>query len=98
MRSLVRAVKKHNDAAQESMMTAEQAAVWAAEKFQKTGRWPVRRFRVEGATGGSSRLLSRSRAEATRVTYGGRVVEVVPTKDEALSALLRLYTERKVDP
>lgn len=44
------------------------------------GRWPARRFRVEGSPFGNSRLLRAADAELAARRYGGQVVEVAPTR------------------
>lgn len=46
------------------------------------GRWPARRFRVEGTAVGSSRLLRLCDAERVARHFGGRVVEVACSRDE----------------
>lgn len=64
----------------ESTWTAEEALAWAREQYAAKGRWPSRRFRVDGAMGGSSRLLGPLAAARTRRTYGGWLVELIPRK------------------
>jgi hypothetical protein len=45
------------------------------------GRWPARRFRVEGSPLGASRLLRAADAERAAERYGGAVVEVAPSRE-----------------
>jgi len=62
----------------ESKLTATEAICWAEEQYRLSGRWPVRRFRVERTPVGNSHLLTEKKAKATHQKYGGTVVELVP--------------------
>lgn len=64
----------------ESMWTREQAIEWAEGRFDRSRTWTSRRFRVEESPAGKSSLLSRYGAEKAKVSYGGRIVEVIPDR------------------
>ncbi len=69
-----------NQHMRESMWTADEALAWARE--HEHGRWPRRRFRVEGGAMGNSRLLGKKAAQRAAREYGGHVHELIPTERE----------------
>jgi hypothetical protein len=64
-------------AMQESMMTKDEVQAWANETLATTGRWPGRRWRVEGSRGGTSRLVTNAKAKVLVAQHGGVIVEMV---------------------
>lgn len=67
-------------ALQESTMDKEQALKWAVAQYRDTGRWPVRRFRVEGTACGNSKLLTEAAAQEAKAKFGGEIVCMMPGK------------------
>lgn len=65
----------------ESVMSPEEIETWALEWYRERGRWPTRRFRVEGTRCGNSCLLTLPKAHSTRSRFGGTVKERVVVDD-----------------
>jgi hypothetical protein len=74
-------IAKHSRKILETSCGPEQMLVKAVAK----GKFPARRFRVEGSAYGSSHLLNANKALRTCARYGGQIVEVV-TKAMFLTA------------
>lgn len=81
-------------AAVEAGMTPEQAFQWACVELLNKGKWPRQRYRVEGATCGQSRLLSRGKARETARFHHGEVVELIPRFSEAAFRVLQEIGEK----
>lgn len=64
----------HVRAVLESTWSTADAVAWADD----LGRWPRRRYRVEGSRCGPSRLVRHRVAVKLQRQYGGTVVEVIP--------------------
>lgn len=79
-------MRRHNASQLEASMSSAQALLWAAEWHVVHGRWPDRRWRVEGGRGGPSRMLTLKTAQRAVAQYGGRIVELVPSRRAYLKA------------
>ncbi len=66
----------------EARLDRDGAIGWAERYHAEQGRWPTRRFRVEGSRVGNSRLLRQGEASAMAERYGGELVELVPSPEE----------------
>lgn len=64
----------------ESRWTADEALAWAEWLYSNSRRWPDRRYRIETPGLGNSRMLTEGRANQDRARYGGRVVELIPSR------------------
>lgn len=70
-------MSRHERNMREAQWTQEQAQAWVNGTWERSRSWTTRRYRVEGARGGNSRLLTLAAAEATQGRYGGKIVELI---------------------
>ncbi len=75
MRDPGKRIAEHNRACIEAMWTADDALAWAESRWP---RWPTRRWRLEGARGGHSRMLTWKAATDAQRRVGGHLVELIP--------------------
>jgi len=80
--TMTQRVARHNAAAAEATISAEDAIAYAKELREQGARWPRRRWRVEGTAAGNSKLLTEERAIAVQRRTGGTVVLIIPTPTE----------------
>lgn len=78
-------LERHAARQAETYITAAQALAWAEDYYEQRRKWPRARYRVEGGVGGSSRLLTTDEATATVSRYGGRIVELIPSREDYLA-------------
>ncbi|MBT8454162.1 MAG: hypothetical protein KJO40_19520 [Deltaproteobacteria bacterium] len=71
---------KATAAVEESLMSEEQALAWAELHYERSRKWPTRRWRVDTAHCGNSRFLGRRAAHVTYQRYGGDLREIVPSR------------------
>jgi hypothetical protein len=74
---------KSNLWARQSAWTTAEAIAWAEEYYEEAHRWPSQRFRVESPYG-NSRLLGPKAADKSQARYGGKVVELIPSRKDYL--------------
>lgn len=75
------AMTKHDQYLLESQMSADAAIAWAERQFEETGKWPTRRYRVDGTSVGNSRFMRQHDARDTLAKYGGELREMVPDRE-----------------
>ena len=68
---------KTSQLAVQAMYTPEQAIEWAEREYVRTGKWPNRRYRIEGGTLRSG-FLPKSKALRDAIKFGGWVNELIP--------------------
>jgi hypothetical protein len=78
-------LERHNRRSIESRWSHDDCMNWAESVYAETRRWPVRRYRVEGTPAGNSSLMPEPQARRTQRKYGGRVVEVIPSRKAFIS-------------
>lgn len=69
----------------ESVATDDEILAMARDFEARHGRWPSKRYRVDGTPFGNSRLLRRGLAETTQRSYGGHVRELIPPRAKAVA-------------
>jgi len=69
---------KHEQRMLEAQWSLSEALEWAVGEHELSGRWPSRRFRVEGGAGGNTGLLAMQAAKNAHAQFGGELVEVIP--------------------
>jgi hypothetical protein len=77
--------RAHEMAMLQTQMTRAEAIEWAEKRFARAGHWPTRRYRVQDSRAGTSKLLSKTEAHGTMTRYGGKIVELVPSRVDYLA-------------
>ena len=71
----------------EGLFPREMLLKMAEHWYKERGVWPLRRYRLESEEHGNSRLLSMYFASKAQYRFGGKIVEVIPTREHFIRGI-----------